>query len=488
MPRRLVFVPTDEAGTIQSAERQLIRRHCMQQKNKKTDSRRSIREAARAASLHDPENHELSCIVSSPLVPVASTTNSTHSHSKSHARERPKQMLSEASSRRSIIPSPPPSDWALFQFPGNLEVSSQKLMHQCFIRNPIRDPLCPFKLFGISIDFDQDPFWCFRLLASDELCFHAILVLNSSSNDRLLQKPLSKTTYRHLRDTLPILNKRLAEKEAFKDDLILYVVGILASISILFRDYDAAKIHAIGLSEIIRLRGGISAIDQNPLIKFAIDRLNFSSMLVTNSWKPIYDGAIWEKPLFSNETYDVCRSRTMMYIDTVIDSNLAVVFHTLRCTTILLNKHYYNQTPVDGKFLQECLGFIHTKLIELEGQLGTHLSECLHLGMMTFLATTFRIPGLYELPYSKSLSNKLQVAYFNIKDSIPDLQSGLDIWLIFVYLISADIIDSSWTELCSQATRGLSWDEIKLQLKEVMWIDTFHDDLGKMAVQKCSAL
>jgi hypothetical protein len=88
----------------------------------------------------------------------------------------------------------------------------------------------------------------------------------------VLQRPLSSATYQHLRRVLPLLNLRLSEKEAYKNDITLYVVGILASIAVLFGDYHAAQTHAVGLSEIIRLRGGCVAVNDNPAIQLSMDR------------------------------------------------------------------------------------------------------------------------------------------------------------------------------------------------------------------------
>jgi hypothetical protein len=141
-----------------------------------------------------------------------------------------------------------------------------------FIHNPIRDPLCPFKLFGILAEFDQDPLWCFQLLSSEILCIRAILLLNSASDDLKLRQPLSKRSSRHFRSILPILNNQLSETDAHKQDIILYVVSILASIAILFGDYNAAKSHAKGLSDIIRLRGGLESVSHIPVIQLSIDR------------------------------------------------------------------------------------------------------------------------------------------------------------------------------------------------------------------------
>jgi len=101
MLQQFAFVPTDGSAVIGSAERKLVRRHCMRQKNRKPNSRRSKREAARVAA----ETSQVVCRSG---------------------------FLAETEQRQAFcIPSAPPSDWALFPFPEALAVPSQKLMHEC---------------------------------------------------------------------------------------------------------------------------------------------------------------------------------------------------------------------------------------------------------------------------------------------------------------------------------------------------------------------
>ncbi|RDW65101.1 hypothetical protein BP6252_10752 [Coleophoma cylindrospora] len=477
MPQLFAFVPTDGSARIRSPDRQLIRHHCMRRRNKQPGSRRSKREAAREASgypgnLKKQDQHS----IDGPQPNF--TENRVVAHSTLSAQER-----SQAANQQGVVPPPPPSDWALFQFPDELDIFSQKLMHQYFIRNPIRDPLYPFKHFGILIDLDQDPLWCFRLLSSEPLCFRAILLLTSASNDLMLRRPLSNTTYRHLRRTLPILNSRLTKSDAHEHDIILYVVSILASIAILFGDYNAAKVHSAGLSEILRLRGGVGGVNSNPLMQLSIDRLNFSSLLITKLWTPIYNGGVWERPIFPTRILEFYHSQNMVCIDGLVDSDLATVFHNLQYTTILINTHYHNQTPIDGSLLRHCLGFVHSNLIELESKLEHELSECILWGMMAFLAATFRFPDVHQQPYNKILADKLQHSYNSAKASGADLPMTIDIWLNLVCLIASDNICDPYR--CAgwkgTATGGLSWNETRRYLKEVMWIDAFHDELGRKA-------
>lgn len=148
-----------------------------------------------------------------------------------------------------------------------------------FIRNPIRDTLCPFRHFGIQVDFTPESISCFKQLVSDKMCFHAILLMSSASDDLVSQRQLSNTSRYHLHRTLLLLNNRLSESNAHTDDLILYVVGILASISILFNDYHAASMHSAGIAKIVRLRGGIRGRSFGSAVQLSIDRYRLLDLI-----------------------------------------------------------------------------------------------------------------------------------------------------------------------------------------------------------------
>jgi hypothetical protein len=173
-------------------------------------------------------------------------------------------------------------------------------------------------------------------------------------------------------------------------------------------------------------------------------------------------------------------SQDMLCVDRLVGSDLATVFRILQYTTIMFNEHYHNRIPINGAFLQKCLGFVHCHLIELVGQLKSELSECLRLGMMALLATTFRRPHSYEQPYCRGLAKKLQNAYTIVKNIAPNLDRRIGIWLGFACQISADDTGDQHTR-ASLMEVGLSWKEAREQLKQVIWVDAFHDELGRRA-------
>jgi hypothetical protein len=160
---------------------------------------------------------------------------------------------------------------------------------------------------------------------------------------------------------------------------------------------------------------------------------------------------------------------------------LAVVFRTVQYLSILLNDHFYRQIPVDGSLLRECLQYIQSSLITFKGRLQPGLPECFRIGIMVLLARTFRLPGLYEHPCCADMSLQLQFSYAAAKAATPDLPPALEIWLLFVCLVSADSPEGDHLRAFSASKNAadLSWAEVRRHLKQVVWMDTFHDDLGK---------
>ncbi|RSL66229.1 hypothetical protein CEP51_012868 [Fusarium floridanum] len=106
-----------------------------------------------------------------------------------------------------------------------------------------------------------------------------------------------------------------------------------------------------------------------------MDRLNFSSSLVTELWTPIYDRSAWEAPVFPIDVINAHQSQDMLCIEGLVNTDLAIVFRYLQYTAILFNTHYHSKTAINGAFIRKCLGFVHSSLIDLEGHLTGELSS-----------------------------------------------------------------------------------------------------------------
>jgi hypothetical protein len=211
--------------------------------------------------------------------------------------------------------------------------------------------------------------------------------------------------------------------------------------------------------------------------------LNFSSALVTQQWTSLYDSSIWKEPIFINQLTDMNCPHEKVSVTGLVDSRLEPVFRTLQETTLLFNKHFYRNERIEGRFAQQCLGFVPSQLLELDGCFIDGFSETLRLGMMAFLATTFRIPGLGVQRAYRGTFEKLQLSLSSDKPGTPHLHEKISIWIMIVRVMFTESRDGLQVPALWRKTvvHKRSWEEIRCCLKEVMWVDSLHDNPGKGA-------
>jgi hypothetical protein len=137
MSKQFAFVvaPTDgSSASIAASERLKIRRHCMQKKNKRPDSRRSKRESARKSASSATASESIGISEKQDRVGRGSChsqpppTRSAVLPPTMPARD---SAMSSAYAPSYKLAISPPSDWALFRFAEEMDWTSQKMMHQC---------------------------------------------------------------------------------------------------------------------------------------------------------------------------------------------------------------------------------------------------------------------------------------------------------------------------------------------------------------------
>lgn len=118
----LIFVTTDGSAKVSASQRRLIRSHCMREKNKQPQSRRSRREARKLQAVVKEDRR------ASGVEPA----HSDASEKQEQEQKQQKQVLNEDLALAPVvgIPPPPPSDWALIKFPVETDRTSQMLFHQ----------------------------------------------------------------------------------------------------------------------------------------------------------------------------------------------------------------------------------------------------------------------------------------------------------------------------------------------------------------------
>lgn len=182
------------------------------------------------------------------------------------------------------------------------------------------------------------------------------------------------------------------------------------------------------------------------------------------------------------------RSHTgMLSVNGLVEENLAVVFHDLQCFTYAINANVCKRTRWESNSFQNVVNSIQSRLLQLPSTPEQPLSECLRLGMLAFLTTTFAMPGR-RIPYT-FLANRLQDLFDSSRDEALDEHQTVCLWALLVGAVSVLDIEQDWVleawRSCVPAPE-ISWKEARVRVSSVMWIDCIHDELGRKTFQQLS--
>ena len=354
------------------------------------------------------------------------------------------------------------------------------------------------------VAFNKDESGHFNWLTTNRGYLHSVLLTASAIDDLIHDHQLpsnctfpqdwpsalpaiSRTTSSHLQTTMAVLRQLLSAPDSQLTDPTFYIVLALANLACLSGDQRATDTHLNGLLKLIRLRGGMRAL--HPKTQFKIDRLELLRCLNTGamprlrrveSWRgifPLLPSVEWEERGITDP-----RNGDLRIDQLVNDTRLVAAFNDLQCLSRKVNSHFARHARLTGFAFQDPLSSIQVRLLHLQNCLPDSLSECLRLGMLAFITTTFRIPK-GRVPYAY-LEKHLRSAFQAIEPSGTDMQEIL-FWLIIVGCISVFQGDEPWIQDRWMRVAGphIGWSVMcKQRLERVMWLGAIHNQLGQKAV------
>ena len=166
--------------------------------------------------------------------------------------------------------------------------------------------------------------------------------------------------------------------------------------------------------------------------------------------------------------------------DAVLDGRLLAILQDLRSVTNLINEKTNAEAKLQGDVFQHWLSSIQGRLLWLRCAMADTLAECLRLGMLAFLTTTFQLPGV------RMVYDSLAVQYREACQKLPTTTSTLrplELWLLFIGVVTVFDPHEDWLLLAFDrllATEA-TWDDARADLEAVMWINYIHDDIGRRA-------
>ncbi len=170
----------------------------------------------------------------------------------------------------------------------------------------------------------------------------------------------------------------------------------------------------------------------------------------------------------------------LLSIEAKVEPSLVVVFQDLQRLVALINDHSTRLVRMKGSVFQLSVSSIQSRLLQLRDVPNSVVADCFCLGMLAFLTTMFRAPGL-EITYGY-LGNQLRDCCQKIEISTPELQTVM-FWLLMISRIAVFKADPAWLRVRWQkvAAPGLSWATARRRLQSVVWINFIHDEPGRKA-------
>ncbi|KAH8667036.1 hypothetical protein BX600DRAFT_436407 [Xylariales sp. PMI_506] len=453
-PKIYAFVPTDHRGKPRESDRWLIRSRCMYGKNRKPN---------------------LGCV------------DEHQSHSirpKPHFRRREVPLTitkqEEVRDMALHVPRPPCTNHSLGTLADEIPNKSRQFLFEFLTSS--KNVWFPADL---SIDIDVDKGLCFPWLSQDPAYLHSILFAASGIHDYFTHKGLSTLTFYHLGKAISFIHQHMDNVAGQLRDSTVSAIITLVLLSSNFVDYSSAEVHAKGLRQIVRLRGGLSAFRKNPSLLIKLCRVDFAYYLHTGHTPVFFADAIAFSYFPGGLNLDGGpEDNTLFNIPEVIQDlsgqNIACLFRDLQSFSKDLNALKENDQKLPQARFQQQVCRLQYRLLHLQGKLESILDECLRLAMLAYLTTTFQIP-FNEVRYPH-LAKQLRTCYSAIEVADNRLQH-LALWLLTIGAISLYGLQDPWLRerWRIDIPQRLNWDEAKETLHTYPWIDSIHGSLAESA-------
>lgn len=249
MTTKFEFVVSDPLSNPKPGRKSSqIRSRCMQGKNKREGSRRSVREQRKLARVKEQEEQE------------------------------EQRHVAAGGNTQELIPLIRPSVVLNHTRFADLDISSEAkgLLLKAFAYDIANNSLSPF---DCCVDFQgiNGPSTPFEWLYADTAFLNSILTTSYAVHD--FQHPgwsenpiASRKTVLHLNKTLALLQARMQSQYAYQEEPILYSVFNLAMLAAGFGEWKAAIAHLNGLQKIVQLCGDMAFLATRPKLHFKLDR------------------------------------------------------------------------------------------------------------------------------------------------------------------------------------------------------------------------
>lgn len=294
-------------------------------------------------------------------------------------------------------------------------------------------------------------------------------------------QPTSYKASKLLARLLPSIQANLEDSSTASTDSTISAVLSLATGADVAGDIQSLRKHVHGLHSVVKLRGGISGLE-HPWLQSKCCRVDIQLALYT--WtKPLFfsDDISWQ-PFFMGE---LCMSDiTLELLAEVHDTRLRHVLADAREFCTIANLAHVTGRKMKPHLFQEIMVSLQYRLLHLDYSASgcSAMDEAIRLAILCFTTTVFlQVAGIGTRYYR--LAAQFRKALLSLE--IPTTQSSwhLRLWMLVAAAISTPLKSCKWLQvaLIEGLNQGqiCNWTEMKLVLKNFLWIDAIHDAAGQ---------
>lgn len=192
------------------------------------------------------------------------------------------------------------------------------------------------------------------------------------------------------------------------------------------------------------------------------------------------------KPLFPHSSLITNPKTKFSPTKFIVDKRLLNIFQDMQHAVWLLNKSVQSEKKYTGEAFQPILDSIQSRLLSLEDQIDDAFSECIRLAMLAFHSWAMNFPSIqFRATY---LESRLESSWRSLDQEYDSKDRfALQLWISVVAAGSLSGFRSDWlTDRFNATVRELvpTWHEANKRLAEVMWIESIHDEPGKLTFER----
>lgn len=141
---------------------------------------------------------------------------------------------------------------------------------------------------------------------------------------------------------------------------------------------------------------------------------------------------------------------------------------------------------IDNELYQETMVSIHYRLANLCFDMDS-INEPIRLALLAFASTLFLQWRGIKIRY-EYLAQRLNMAMISLRHKNRGVPVRLALWIYIIAAISVlderdkVYLQPALVEVVRELKFG-SWDEVRLMLKSILWVDVLHDPLAKEMVE-----